>query len=134
MTTAPVFKDLDGLVKSLKGDLFSRWMRRAQKQALTEWRDREQAPGLAARFTKMGADFYQFARRLSRKNKPAFVKTGGLRAMLLKRKPKAKSGQGTDVVTVFKYGGGALNLLKDQRGINSVCARARDQAHEQVGH
>lgn len=120
MTTAPVFKDLEGLVKSLKGELFSKWMRRAQKQALTEWRDREQAPGLAARFTKAGEQFYNFSKRLFRRKLPAYVHTGALRDMMKRRTPKALNNRGTDVVTVFKYGGGALNFLGTIQGVKSI--------------
>lgn len=117
----PVFKDLDGLVRSLKGDLFARWMRRAQKQALIEWRDRTTAPGLMARFESSGSRFYDFsARRRPRLNGTSYLRSGALRDLLRRRKPKAKNKQGTDVVTVLKFGGGALNLLTNMRGVRST--------------
>jgi hypothetical protein len=117
---AVIFKDLAGLVASMKGDLFARWMRRAQKQALIEWRDRKQAPGLAARFEKSGEQFYEFSKRPRPRRTPYYVKTGKLRDMMSQRKPKAKNNRGTDVVTALKFGGGALNFLGSKYGIYSI--------------
>jgi hypothetical protein len=116
----PVFKDLDGLVKSMRGDLFARWMRRAQKQALVEWRDRTEPPGLMARFERAGIGFYGFSARARPRKGGYYVRSGALREQMRKRKPFAKNKRGTDVVTVFKYGGGALNFLTDKKGIKGV--------------
>lgn len=117
---AVIFKDLAGLVASMRGDLFARWMRRAQKQALIEWRDRKQAPGLAARFEKSNADFYDFSKRSRPRRTPFYVKTGKLRDMMSQRKPKAENNRGTDVVTTLKFGGGSLNFLQNIRGVASI--------------
>ena len=116
----PVFKDLHGLMKSLRADLFARWMRRAQKQALMEWRDRTAPPGLMARFERAGIGFYDFSQRVRRRPAGFYLKSGGLREMMRRRKPRSLNNRGTDVVTVFKYGGGALNFMTDQRGIKTV--------------
>lgn len=115
----PILKDLSELVASLKGDLFTRWMKRAQKQALIEWRDRKQAPGLAARFEKSGEGFYDFSKRSRPRRTPYYVKTGKLRAMMSRRTPKARN-SGSDVVTTLKFGGGALNALTNKYGVYSV--------------
>ncbi len=116
----PVFKDLNGLVKSLRSDLFARWMRRAQKQALIEWRDRTTPPGLMARFERAGIGYYDFSQRQRRRPAGFYLKSGGLREAMRRRKPRSLNGRGTDVVTVFKYGGGALNFLTDTRGVKMV--------------
>lgn len=120
----PVFKDLDGLVRSLRGDLFARWMRRAQKQALIEWRDRTEPPGLMARFERAGIGFYSFSARSRPRRGGYYVRTGALREQLRRRRPLAKNKRGVDVVTVFKYGGGALNFLTDKKGIKGVTRQA----------
>lgn len=118
MTTADVaFKDLDAFVQQLRGDLFARWMRRAQKAALLEWRDRKDPPGLAARFTAAGAAFYRFGPRSSygvlnriKGGTQHYVLTGGTRDMMAKRRPTAVRGT-QDIVSRLKYGGGKLNFL-----------------------
>lgn len=117
--STPVFKDLDGLAKSLKSDLFVRWMKRAQKQALIEWRDRTEAPGLAARFTEAGKSYYNFSNRVNKKRAP-YVLSGALRKMLLQRKPQARRSDKTEVVTFLKFGGGALNFLDKIYGTRST--------------
>ncbi len=117
--------DLEALVAQMKAGFFSRLMRAAQKQALTEWRDRREAPGLAARFTDAGHTFYGFGQRwghywLKKGSLPDFVKTGRLRDTVLKRKPKSKNAGGTDVVSRIAYGGGALNFLVNVGGITNI--------------
>jgi hypothetical protein len=118
MNNAPVFKDLNNLAQSLRSDIFVRFMKRAQKQALLEWRDRTTAPGLAARFTKAGKSFYGFSDRVNKKRDP-YVKTGQLRTMLSKRRPHSKRSTDTEVVTALKFGGGALNFLSKKYGTKS---------------
>ncbi|MES2340006.1 MAG: hypothetical protein V4537_18080 [Pseudomonadota bacterium] len=121
-TTNPL-PDLERFVDQLRGDLFARWMARAQKGALIEWRDRTTAPGLAARFTFAGNDFYGYhgqdhdvgSRGYMQKKGflPVYVKTGRLRDMLAKRKPRTIRGSKADVTTRLAYGGGALNFLSN---------------------
>lgn len=117
IASANPLPDLQRLVDQLRGDLFARWMGRAQKGALIEWRDRTQAPGLAARFTFAGNDFYGFRGHNGRSyfvqkgRLPDYVKTGRLRDMLAKRKPRTIRGSKADVTTRLAYGGGALNFL-----------------------
>lgn len=126
MSTAPAYVDLDTLVQQLRGDVFARWMRRAQKAALLEWRDRIQPPGLAARFTKAGSAFYGFGERTQKYNKSKrgypqdYVKSGGFRRQVLKRRPRSFRG-GTAIVTKLAYGGGVLNFLT---GIGPVTSQA----------
>lgn len=109
--------DLTRLVAQLRGDLFRRWMARAQKAALIEWRDRTQAPGLAARFTTAGNDFYNFrglhgrSYYVQKGRLPDYVKTGRLRDMQAARRPQTIRANDGDVVTRLRIGGGALNLL-----------------------
>ncbi len=109
--------DLQRLVDQLRGDLFHRWMTRAQKATLIEWRDRQDAPGLAARFTFSGNDFYGFKGQhgrgyfVQKGRLPDYVKTGRLRDMQAARKPETVRGSGTDVVTRMRIGGGSLNQL-----------------------
>lgn len=115
MTTAAL-PDLERLVLQMKDTLFARLMRRAQKAALAEWRDRTTAPGLAARFTDAGAKVYGYGERgryyYGHKGMlPDYVKTGRLRDMLLKRKPRSSNAGGDDVRTRIAYGGGVLNFL-----------------------
>ncbi len=117
IATANPLPDLQRLVDQLRGDLFARWMARAQKGALLEWRDRMQAPGLAARFTFAGNDFYGFKGQHGRSyfvqkgRLPDYVKTGHFRDMLAKRKPRTVRGSKVDVTTRLAYGGGVLNFL-----------------------
>lgn len=108
--------DLTALVQQLKGDLFVRWTRRAQKAALIEWRDRRESPGLAARFTAAGSAFYGFGERPTKYNRGKgstqdYVKTGDFRDSLKLRKPRAIRGTGDTVTTRLRYGGGVLNFL-----------------------
>lgn len=117
----PLFADLNTIVASMRGDLYARVMRKAQRMALIEWRDRKQAPGVAARMEESGKTFYNFsARSRPRKGKPYYVHSGGLRRMLLARKPKSAYQGAHRVVTRLKYGGGALNFLVDKRGTRST--------------
>lgn len=116
--------DLEALVRQLRGDLFQRWMTRAQKGALLEWRDREQTPGLAARMTAPGEKYYRWGDRAPRyyaQKIPGYVrnfsapvreyfKTGALRQRLLARRPKAIRG-GDVVRTRLAYGGLSLNFM-----------------------
>lgn len=117
IATANPLPDLQRFVGQLRGDLFARWMGRAQKAALIEWRDRTQAPGLAARFTFAGNDFYGYRGQHGRSyfvqkgRLPDYVKTGSLRDMLAKRKPRTIRGTKADVTTRLAYGGGHLNFL-----------------------
>lgn len=116
----PVFMDLNRLVQSMKSGLYVRFMRRAQKATLMEWRDRQQTPGLRARFTHSGRPYYNFSDRSQRKRRlPFYVNTGRLRDSLMRRKPKSLNTRGTDVVTVLKFGGGALNFLNNKFGTSS---------------
>jgi hypothetical protein len=117
MATTNPLPDLQRFVDQLRGDLFARWMARAQKGALLEWRDRAIAPGLAARFTFAGNDFYGYRGQHGRSyfvqkgRLPDYVKTGRFRDMLAKRKPRTIRGSKADVTTRLAYGGGALNFL-----------------------
>jgi hypothetical protein len=109
-------KDLDGLVSQLRGDLFVRWMKQAQKAALLLWRDRSETPGLQARFTRAGDSYYGFTPRAKSYNRrkgglPDFVYTTGLREMMKSRQPKSLNTGNTEAVTRIKFGGGALNFL-----------------------
>ncbi len=111
-----IHPDLDRLVTQLRGDLFVRWMKQAQKAALIEWRDRTEAPGLAARFTKTGDGFYNFTPRTKKYNRrkgglPDFVYTTGLREMIKSREPKSLNNGNVEAITRIKFGGGALNFL-----------------------
>ena len=109
--------DLDRLVAQLRGDLFVRWMKQAQKAALIDWRDRSGTPGLAARFTKAGDSYYGFTPRSKSYNKkkgglPDFVFTSALREMMKSRQPKSINNGNTEAITRIKFGGGALNFLQ----------------------
>lgn len=116
ISASSLLPDLQHLVDQLRGDVFARWMARAQKGALIEWRDRTTAPGLAARFTFAGNDFYGFRSQHGRSyfvqkgRLPDYVKTGRLRDMMKARLPRTVRGTG-DVTTRLAYGGGALNFL-----------------------
>lgn len=113
--------DIDALIAQLKDNIFTRWMKAAQRQALKEWRDRMVAPGLAARFTREGDTFYGFTPRYGKTDArkgylPDFVKTGSLRDSMKNRKPLSQNGI-SDAITRMKYGGGALNFMTDKRGV-----------------
>lgn len=113
--------DIDALIKQLKGDIFMRWMRQAQKQALTEWRDRKTAPGLAARFEDAGNKFYDFTNRYGKSDQrkgylPDFVRTGSLRDSMHLRKAVSINSTPGEAITRMKYGGGALNFLDNKYG------------------
>ncbi|HYG69177.1 MAG TPA: hypothetical protein VD838_16015 [Anaeromyxobacteraceae bacterium] len=114
--------DLGSLTKNLKRVYLVRWMRIAQKRALIEWRDRDKAPGVMARFTKDGSTFYDFSERNPWYNRykgytPDFVNTGNFRTMLRSRVPTSPRKVAGDLVTTrLKYGGGVLNLLVDRHG------------------
>lgn len=108
------------LAETLRGDVFARWMKRAQKAALIAWRDRKIMPGLAARFTREGASFYRFSPTpnryaKSKGNLPEYVKTGRLRDLMRTRMTRSK--HGADVVTSIRFGGGPLNFLTAIGGV-----------------
>lgn len=134
-TGKPLFLDLLTLVEFLRGDLYVRFMRRAQKQALIEWRDRSNPPGLDARFTEEGKSFYDFSRRQRpRRGKGYFIHSGALRRMMKTRQPRSLNTRKDTVVTTMKYGGGALSFLVDVRGTRSI-SRSHTVAAVQVrGH
>jgi len=116
--------DIDVLIKQLRGDIFMRWMKQAQQQALLEWRDRKIAPGLAARFEDAGNKFYEFTNRTGKYDSqkgylPDFVRTGSLRDSMKMREARSQNNT-TEAITRLKYGGGALNLLVDKFGVKSV--------------
>jgi hypothetical protein len=116
-----LFVNLHTLLATMRGDLYARVMRKAQRSALIEWRDRKDPPGVAARMEHAGREFYHFsARARPRRGKPYYVHSGGLRRMLLARKPRSSYQGGARVVTRLKYGGGALNFLVDKRGTRST--------------
>lgn len=122
MASRSPFADTAELIRQLRDDIFVRIGRKAQKQALLEWRDRGSAPGLAARFTLRGRSFYNFSRRKGEgqvPRKPAFYASGSLRNALLRRAPKARTKSKAYVETYIKYGGGSLNFLTapNQRGV-----------------
>lgn len=121
--TAAIYQDFGALVAQLRGDLFRRWMRRAQKAALLEWRDRKAPPGLDARFTKAGAEYYGFGNRKHRKpflaNVWYYSHSGDLRAMMHGRRPRSLRSD-TQVVTRLKFGGGALNFLTKLTPVRSI--------------
>lgn len=110
--------DLEAMAAQVDGGLFVRWMKQAQKAALIEWRDRTATPGLAARFTHGGEDFYGFTPRTLKYNKqkgglPDFVRTGGLREMVKARTPRSQNNGNLEAITTLKFGGGALNFLQN---------------------
>jgi hypothetical protein len=121
-------KDLSRLAQEIRGDVLKRWVAKAQKSALLEWRDRVLPPGLAARFTIPGRAFYRFAYRFSAKtSQPPFLKTGAFRNMLMNRRPRT-SYKGLEVVTRLKFGGGPLNFLGNRRGWTSLITTATGKA------
>lgn len=119
---------IDKLLDQMDGELFVRLMKRAQKMALIEWRDKRTFPGLMDRFTKEGAQARQFHARLKSTNArkhglPDYWQTGRLRTALLARQPKSEnrgSGRGNfEAVTKLKYGGLSLNALSNKFGVTS---------------
>jgi hypothetical protein len=131
MTTAAL-PDLEALVGQLRGELFARFLRRAQKAALLEWRDRRDPPGLLARFTAKGIDYYRFGRRgydakSPSRRPPYFHKEGGLEAQMKVRKPRSKRSQ-TEVVTSLKFGGGVLNMLTGVFPVRSLSSEAKTES------
>lgn len=122
MTSTAPLPDLDALAKQLSAGVFSQWMRRAQRVALIEWRDRTQPPGLMARFTPQGTDYYDFPARnydKHRRLKRYYQHTGAMREMMEKRKPRSNRDK-DEAVTTLAYGGGALNFLTKVGGIESM--------------
>ena len=123
--TVSYLTDMNEAVTALRTVFYVRWMRKAQKQALTEWRDREQTPGVMARFNESAYKDYGFTDRNpfywrkrgpNMKFRPYFY-SGAFRWQLRHRKAKAVTKNSQSVVrTRFKYGGGVLNLLQNKHG------------------
>lgn len=119
-----VMPDMEQVIAQMRAGIFTRLMRRAQRMALIEWRDRKAMPGLAYRFTHEGNKAYSFSARSLKYNKskgflPDFVRTGALRDAVLARKPHSVNGGG-EAVTRFKYGGLSLNFLTSKYGTAAV--------------
>ena len=119
---------IEKLVDQMDGELFVRLMKRAQKMALIEWRDKRTFPGLMDRFTKEGARDRDFLPRLKATDRrkhglPDYWNTGALRMALLRRQPHSEnrgSGRGNfEAVTRLKYGGLSLNALTTKFGVIS---------------
>jgi hypothetical protein len=103
------------LGRILRSDIWNRYMAAAQRKALIWWRDRTVPPGLAARFTNAGADYYKFGRRLRKPSslRPFYMVNGDLMRAMAARKPRTRqaSKNGGVVSTQLKFGGGALNFM-----------------------
>jgi hypothetical protein len=114
--------NIRALVFALKDKALAALLRKAQRQALVEWRDRVVSPGLAARFTPAGEGFYNFGERWGAYSRrkgylPDYVKTGRLKDMNALRQPRSVNGGGTTVITRMKFGGGNLFNLTNVGGI-----------------
>ncbi len=111
---------INALADQIRGDIWNRWMATAQKRALIWWRNRSVAPGLNARFTVTGAQFYGFGPRLHKPSsiKPYYHVTGSLQRALMKRKPKTPqaSKNGGMVRTTLPFGGLSLNAMTSESG------------------
>lgn len=110
----------------LRSDIWNRYMATAQRKALIWWRDRTVPPGLNARFTSAGINYYGFKGRARKPSSlmPYYHVTGSLQRMMLGHKPRTRqaSKNAGVVQTELKYGGGWLNRMvttskPDMRGI-----------------
>lgn len=123
------FAFVDTMLAELSPEKFYSLMRAAQQMTILEWRDRLEYPGLAARFTGVGNQLrYGFQERLQSTNRRPlkrgdgsdYVNTGAMKRTMLQRKPHSLNNKGAKVaVTIFKYGGLALNFLTKINGVAS---------------
>lgn len=124
---AEALRDLTALFKEVKEKKLATWMRKAQKWAVLEWRDRTKGPGVMARFTAAGAEYYGFSARrfLYRQKKhfkPDYFFSGAFMKSLQVRKPRSTNG-GSTVSTRFSIFGGALNLIGSMHGLKEETTR-----------
>lgn len=148
--TAFALPELDTLVRDLKDNVLKRWSRAAVRASLLEFRDRDQAPGVKARFSAAAyKPPYDFADRFSRKGKDfapdasivPYVRTGAMRSTILKRAPRIKNGT-AEVVGRFSLWAPALAFLAKRKGIErtvktermeSVQIKATTRKHPKTG-
>lgn len=127
-------KDLAALFLEVKEKKLAAMTRRAQKWALSDWRDNTIGPGVGDRFTAAGATFYGFSGRRykyrqAKGNAPSYVKSGAFRDSLLKRNPRSST-NGSEVSTRISIFGGVLNLLGNMHGVKSeTVSQERHEVH-----
>lgn len=119
--------EITAAVEQIRNEALYTWRRKAQKIALLGWRDSSVPPGVSARFTPAGKDFYHFSKRKrkywkAKGRSPDYVRTGAFRDSLLKRVPhSANTGKTSgEVRTTLSIDGGALNALSTKRGYTKL--------------
>ena len=111
--------DVRAFADSLEGPLLLRWMKNAQRLALLEFRDRQEYPGVGARFAPGNA--YVFNYRLAGKKRklPPYRHTGAMMAELMKRQPKSRI-VGVEVVTTLSLRPRVLPFLNRWKSVYSI--------------
>lgn len=105
-------QELRTIENLIRSDIWSRWVALAQRRALVWWQQRRVPPGVAARFTFAGVNYYGFGSRLRKPYSiaPYYHVTGSLERAILARKPKTSRASG-EVVSRIAFGGGSLNFM-----------------------
>ncbi len=119
---------IEGMIRS---DIWSRYVAKAQRQALVWWQHRTVPPGVKARFTVAGVAFYGFGRRARKPYSlpPYYKHTGALERAILARRPTTSRATG-QVVSRLAFGGGTLNFMNttsrpDMRGVTGWTVKSR---------
>jgi hypothetical protein len=129
------FPQLASLAKDLRAETAEKWSWRALRAAILEHRARTTPPGVAARFSHAGEQFYRFQGRYRttprgvkrhKASKILYVHSQGAkstRATLLRRNPRRLPGRGDRVAFRLTLRGGALNFLSRLRPVIGEVAR-----------
>lgn len=111
--------DLQAFAQALEGPLLLRWMKNAQRQALLDFRDRTEYPGLAARFQPGNPYLFNYRIPGNRRKLPPYRHTGAMMQELLRRTPKSRT-VGGEVVTTMSIRPRVLPFLARYKSIFSI--------------
>ena len=111
--------DVRAFAQTLEGPLLLRWMKNAQRTALLDFRDRQEYPGVGARFAPGNAYLFNYRVAGKRRKLPPYRHTGAMMAELMKRHPKSRT-VGGEVVTTLSLRPRVLNFLGRYKSIFSI--------------
>ena len=111
--------DLRAVAEALDGPLLLRWIKAAQRTALLDFRDRQEFPGVAARFTPGNPYLFNYRLAGKRRKLPPYRHTGAMMQELLRRKPKSTV-EGGAVVTTMSIRPRVLPFLNRWKSVFSI--------------